>query len=352
MNLKNSSPFHKVFTLRKNYLFFVVLIGLGAGVAAILFTYAIELFTRLALEGVVGYLQPRPAGEGGASESYHFVLQRPYLLPLVVALGGLLSGILTYLFSPQSAGVGTDAAISAFHHEKPLSLKDSLIKLITSAITIGTGGVSGREGPIALIGAGIGSAIAQYFKLSERERRLFLAIGLGAGISAIFKAPLAGAIISGEVFFRKDFEIEATIFAFVACIVSYITYGLHFGFQPIFKTHIPSIIEPLHLPFYLSLGVCCALVVRFFLWVFFGIKEIFGRLPLPFPLKPLMGGLLTGLTGLLTPMAIGNGYGWLQLLMDGKIENLKEVMLGVMGVIFGVSFTLGSGAKDVFLAPQ
>jgi len=201
MNFKNFFPFYRIFTLRKNYLFFSVLIGFWAGVAAILFIYAIELFTRLALEEIVGYLQPRPAGEGGVSESYHFVLQRPFLLPLVVALGGLLSGILTYLFSPHSAGVGTDAAISAFHHEKPLSLKASLIKLVPSAITIGTGGVSGREGPIALIGAGIGSAIAQYFKLSERERRLFLAIGLGAGISAIFKAPLAGAIISGEVFF-------------------------------------------------------------------------------------------------------------------------------------------------------
>jgi len=122
MNFKDFFPFYRVFTLRKNYLLFSVLIGVGAGIAAILFTYAIELCTRLALEGIVGYLQPRPAGEGGISESYHFIFQRPFLLPLVVALGGLLSGILTYLFSPHSAGVG-------------------------------------REGPIALIGARIGSAV-------------------------------------------------------------------------------------------------------------------------------------------------------------------------------------------------
>ncbi len=345
------SPFYFLL-FRRNYLLISLLIGFGAGVFAILFTYAIEIFTKIFLEGIVGYIQPKPAGEGGISESYTLVFKHPLLLPLVVGLGGLLSGLLTYFFSPYSAGVGTDAAIRAFHKEEKLSIKDSIVKLITSAITIGTGGVSGREGPIALIGAGLGSALTHYFKMGERERRIFLAVGLGAGIAAIFKAPLAGAIISGEVFFRKDFDIETTILSFIACIVAYTTYGLYFGFQPIFGATIPPHITPLHLPFYVGLGIFCALIVRFFLKIFFLIKNFFDLLQAPFFLKPLIGGIITGFIGSITPVAIGNGYGWLQLLMDGKIMDPLFVALGMLGVTFGVSFTLGSGGSGGVFGPS
>jgi CIC family chloride channel protein len=314
--------------------------------------YTLDFITHLVLEDFVGYIQPRPAGEGGVSETYTLVFNKPYLLPLTVALGGILSGILTYLFSPESAGIGTDSAINAYHTQKKLSVKSSIMKLITSAITIGTGGVSGREGPIALIGAGIGSTVADFFKLNNKERRLFLAVGLGAGIAAIFKAPLAGALISGEVFFKKDFDIEAAILSFIASITAYTIYCLVFGFQPIFLTQIPHYIEVSHLLFYIGLGLFCALIIRLFIFIFFTVYNFFNNLKIPPYVKPSLGGLIVGTIGAFIPLAIGNGYGWLQLIMDGKMTDPYLITLGILGVILGVSFTLGSGGSGGIFGPS
>lgn len=343
---------NRAIIFRKNSILLSLITGTFTGIFAILFMYTLEFTTHLVLENFVGYIQPKAVGEGGISETYTLVFNRPYLLPLTVALGGFVSGILTYLFSPESAGIGTDSAINAYHNQKKLSIKSSIIKLITSAITIGTGGVSGREGPIALIGAGIGSTIADLFKLTQKERRLFLAVGLGSGIAAIFKAPLAGALISGEVFFKKDFDIEAAILSFIASITSYTIYCLVFGFNPIFSAQAPHYIKVSHLFFYIGLGVFCAIVIRLFIFTFFTICNFFNNLKIPPYIKPSLGGLIAGTIGAFIPLAIGNGYGWLQLIMDGKITDPYLITLGILGVTLGVSFTLGSGGSGGVFGPS
>jgi len=337
----------------KKYLLLPITVGIITGLFAVMFVYAIDFITHYVLEVLVGYVQPLPAGEG-AREHFTFYPERPYLLPLTVALGGLISGLLTYFLSPESAGVGTDAAIKAYHSRDKLSIKSSILKLVTSAVTIGTGGTSGREGPIALIGAGVGSTVGDLFRLSHKEKRIALAIGLGAGVAAIFKAPLAGAIISAEVFFRKDFEVDALIPGFIASVTSYSVFGVFFGFQPIFSAQIPELlnIKPLHLLAYAGLGLVCALVVRVFTFVFFRVKEEFDRRTIPAYLKPAVGGFLAGLIGAFVPVSIGNGYGWLQLIMDGKLADLSFIVLGIVAVVLGVSFTLGSGMSGGVFGPS
>ena len=337
----------------KKYLLLPVFIGVSAGIFAVLFVYAIEFVTKIVLEGIVGYLQPLPAGEG-ARETFTFFPERWFLLPITVALGGLISGILTYSLSPESAGVGTDAAIKAYHHKKELSLKASLVKLVTSAITIGTGGTSGREGPIALIGAGVGSTLGRLFKLKEKERRVALAIGLGAGISAIFKAPLAGAIISAEVFFKKDFDIETLIPGFIASVTSYSVFGMVFGFHPIFSSEIPKLInlQPISILAYLGLGLVCAVAVRVFVSTFFRVSTLFRDMKIPPYLKPALGGFVAGLVGASVPIAIGNGYGWLQLILDGELTDPILTSLGAVAVMLGVSFTIGSGGSGGVFGPS
>ncbi len=337
----------------RRYIVIPILIGISVGVSAILFIYLLDLITKIVLEGMTGYIQPLPAGEGNYKE-YTSGPLKPYLLPITVALGGLVSGLLSYYLAPESAGVGTDAAIKAYHNKEKLSIKSSIIKLITSAVTIGTGGTSGREGPIALIGAGIGSTIADIFKLSERERKTAIAVGLGSGIAAIFKAPLAGAIISAEVFFKRDFEIEAMIPSFIASVTSYSIFGMVFGFQPIFSTQIPELVnvKPNILPFYVGLGILCALVVRIYVLLFFKVKESFDTLKVPKVLKPAIGGVFAGAVGAFVPVAIGNGYGWLQLMMDGELRDPVFALAGAVAVILGVSFTIGSGGSGGVFGPS
>ena len=102
-----------------------------------------------------------------------------------------------------------------------------LVKIVASALTIGTGGSGGREGPIAQIGAGFGSFLATLLRLRPAERRVLMAAGMGAGIAAIFRAPLAGALFAAEVLYRSpEFESEVIIPAGLASVVSYCTFGL------------------------------------------------------------------------------------------------------------------------------
>ena len=187
-----------------------ILIGITTGLGALGLIWLIDFFTRHFLGDIVGYAPPLPKGEGGQA-GYVLHMGRPWLLPLVTMGTGLVGGFLTWKLAPETAGIGTNAAIRAFHANEKLKPKTALLKLLTSALTIGGGLTSGREGPIAQIGAAAGSSIADALKLTARERNIALAAGLGAGIAAIFKAPLAGAIIGAEIFYTEDFEVEALV---------------------------------------------------------------------------------------------------------------------------------------------
>lgn len=141
--------------LRK-WLVLGTLIGIVAGGAAIVFIVTLEGSTRLLLETVGGYSPPLPVGEGNRLANGAF--SRPWAIPLVVGLGGLISGVLVFRLAPEAEGHGTDAAIAAVHHNpRGIRPRVTLVKLVASAATIGSGGSAGREGPAAQISAGFGS---------------------------------------------------------------------------------------------------------------------------------------------------------------------------------------------------
>ncbi len=336
--------------------FFVpIIIGLFAGLFAIAFLNLIHLFSNIFLRNMVGYKPPYPLGEGGEL-NYIFKMKYPFLLPIVTAFGGLIVGWLVYRFSPESAGVGTDAAIKAFHQRKYLGIKTSIWKLITSAITIGSGGVSGKEGPIALIGAGIGSFIGKFFNLSDKEKNIALAVGLGAGIAGVFKAPLAGAVISSEVFYKKDFETEALIPSFIASFISFILVGSFFGFSPLFHIDLPqfsgfSVKDAFA---YLVLGISSAFIARLMIFSLDVSKKLFTNLEVHPILKPAIGGFFVGLMGMITPMAIGSAYGWLQMIMLGNLSYFSPelIFISIFIVLLAFSFTLGSGGSGGVFGPS
>src|ERR1051326_4891607 len=167
-------------------------IGLVAGLGAIVFFVAIDQATHFFLGDLVGYLPPSPSGEGSPLIRG---MDRPWLLPLVVGLGGLLSGLIVFNLAPEAEGHGTDAAIAAIHHHQGrVRARIPPIKLLASAITIGSGGSAGREGPTAQISAGFASLLAGWLRLDLADRRIAVAAGIGSGIGAIFRAPLGGAL--------------------------------------------------------------------------------------------------------------------------------------------------------------
>src|ERR1043165_6521478 len=136
-----------------------VLIGAGTGLGALCLIWLIEFFSRYLLGDIVAYTPPLPGGEGGQT-GYVFRIGRLWLLPIVTTGAGLIGGFLTWKLAPETAGIGTNAAIRAFHANAPIKPKTSVLKLLISALTIGGGLTSGREGPIAQIGAATGASIA------------------------------------------------------------------------------------------------------------------------------------------------------------------------------------------------
>ena len=171
-------------------------IGLVAGVGALIFFQAIRLATDFFLGTLVGYLPPDPGGEGTMGVMDLWAAPRPWLLPLITTVGGLVAGIIVFSLAPEAEGHGTDAAIAAFHQGKPIRARIPLVKLVASAITIGSGGSGGREGPAAQISAGFGSLLGSLLHLDIQDRRIAIATGIGAGIGAIFRAPLGGAVLA------------------------------------------------------------------------------------------------------------------------------------------------------------
>jgi len=290
------------------------LIGIVAGLGAVLFTHAIGWSTEFFLGRIVGYMPPMPVGEGSPVQE---AMKRPWLLPVVTTIGGLISGIIVFRFAPEAEGHGTDAAIDAIHHKGAyVDPKVPPVKLIASAITIGSGGSGGREGPAAQISAGFASLLSGWLKLSTIDRRIAVAAGMGAGIGAIFRAPLGGSLMAAEILYLHDLEAEVLIPSLIASIVGYSVYGAIEGFEPIFGAQ-PDLAfhDPVTLVWYALLGVAAGLVGLLYAKTFYGVSDLFHHLKLPKWLKPAIGGLLVGLMGLMVKGSIHTGYGWIQISM-------------------------------------
>jgi CIC family chloride channel protein len=336
--------------LRK-WLVISILIGIVAGLGAILLYSAIKWVT-VALLGLAGYAPPLAGGEGLTTVTS---AARPWLIPLITTLGGLISGLLVFGLAPEAEGHGTDSAIDAFHNKQGfIRRRVPVVKLVASAITIGSGGSAGREGPVAQIGAGFGSFISDVFRLNVQDRRIAVASGIGAGIGSIFKAPLGGAMLSVEVLYRRDFEFDALLPSFMASLVGYSVFATWHGWTPIFTIPTAPIFNrPQELLGYMILGVACGLFGTLYGRSFYWIRDRFRALKVPNYVKPAIGGLGVGIIGMFLPQILGAGYGWAQLAINGDFVALSlPIMAGVVfGKILATGLTVGSGGSGGVFAP-
>ncbi len=338
--------------LRK-WLVLGIVIGLVAGLSSIVFIVGLELASKLLLETIGGYAPPLPVGEGNRLAAGSF--ERPWAIPLVVAFGGLVSGVLVSRFAPEAEGHGTDAAINAIHHNpRGIRWQATIVKLFASVATIGSGGSAGREGPTAQISAGFGSLLVRRLALSPRDARIAVAVGVGSGIGAIFRAPLGGAVLGAEILYRDDLEPEALFPSFVASIVGYSVFGSVQGFTPIFgtlRTH--GFEHPNQLFYYALLGVAAGLVGRLYVRGFYTMVRAARAVRCPDMLKPAIAGLLVGLIGLAFPAALGTGYGWVQRGMRGGLPDVALwVILALPLVkILTTSLSVGSGGSGGIFGP-
>jgi CIC family chloride channel protein len=329
-----------------------VLIGIVAGVGAIVFFESIDLMTRVFLSGIVDYTPPVPAGEAATTMSDP---GRRWLIPVVTTLGGALAGLIVFTLAPEAEGHGTDAAIDAFHHKGgKIRSRIPPIKLIASAITIGSGGSAGREGPTAQIAAGFGSWLGDALQLTPQDRRIALAVGMGAGIGAIFKAPLGGAVLAAEILYIRDFELEAIVPGFIASVIGYAIFGAWSGWTPVFGEATGlRFTRPESLVWYAVLGLAAGAAGILYAKFFYATRDAFHRIGIPPHFKPAIGGLGVGLIGLGFPQVLAMGYGWVQFAINGDtVELATGTMLAlVLLKILATSLTIGSGGSGGVFAP-
>jgi H+/Cl- antiporter ClcA len=330
-----------------------VVIGASAGLGAIVFYEALVAATHIFLGVLAGYQVPTPAGEGGHAASASFT--RPWALPLVVGLGALLGALLVYWFAPEAEGHGTDAAISAIHHNpRGIRFRAVVVKIVASALTIGSGGSGGREGPTGQISAGMGSLLARGFDLSPSDARIAVATGVGSGIGSIFGAPLGGAILSTEILYRDDFDVEALLPSFIASIVGYAIFASVVGFKPLFGFNgAYQFTDPWHLLWFALIGILGGLVGLLYAKGFYGIAEVFERVQLPRWAKPAIGGLMVGGLALIIPEVLGTGYGWIQAGLGPQLLSLPLwiVLLLPVARILATGLSIGSGGSGGIFGP-
>lgn len=338
-------------------------LGVVGALAARIFMWMLEVCDRFLLYGIAGYMPPgmniHPSLVGRAdvhapiSLTQHIGPHGLWLIPAVTTLGGLISGILVYHFAPEAEGHGTDTAVSAFHrHEGIIRPRVAPLKMVASAITIGSGGSAGREGPIALITATLGSYYARLTHRSEEQRRLLLLAGMAAGLSAIFRAPMGTGVFAIEVLYSNmEFETGALLYTMTSSAVAYAVNGLFVGFAPLFT--IPAIATPSFASYvqYAALGVAAGLIGTLLPVVFYRVRDLFRTLPIPLWSRPALGGLGVGLLALRLPQVLQGGYGWMQLAIDGRLA-LGLLLTLVFAKTAAFALTVSSGGSGGVFAPS
>ncbi len=329
-----------------------VFLGVAGALSARLFMWLLHACERLFLHGIAGYSSPGLAESGG-------VLRQTigphglWLVPVATTLGGLISGALVYGFAPEAEGHGTDTAVTAFHRSEGfIRWRVPPLKLLASAITIGSGGSAGREGPIALIAAGLGSVYATLTHHTEEERRLLLLIGMAAGLSAIFRTPMGTSVFAIEVLYGKmEFEIGALLYTMTSSAVAYTVNGLFVGWEPLFTMPATAAPDISSYIWYIVLGVASGLLATLLPMVFYGVRDMFRRLPVPHWTKPAIGGLGLGLLALHFPQVLGGGYGWIQEAIYGRIA-LAVLLSLVFAKMLALALTVSSGGSGGVFAPS
>lgn len=276
------------------------------------------------------------------------------------ALGGLVVGLIIYKWAkaPETAGQGTDNMIRSFHHQGgKIRARVAPIKFITSIITLSTGGSAGYEGPVSQIGSGVASTICSIFKMPQSLRRQFTLAGTAAGLGAIFKAPLAGALTSVEVLYREDFESNAFATSIVSSVVAFTVYIALIGTEPAIAgvPHFPltNASELLASAF---LGILCFPFSYLYVRCYSESENRFSRWKVPDWVKPAVGGIFVSLIILAYPEVMGGGFEFIGEIMKGIIPQTLWGVLLLLAIavakIVATAFTVGSGGSGGVFGPS
>ncbi len=275
------------------------------------------------------------------------------LAPWTVAVpvvGGLVIGAMARWGSDKIRGHGIPEAIEAILLGRSrLDAKVAVLKPVSSAVSIGTGGPFGAEGPIIMTGGAFGSLFAQLFHLSSAERKTLLVAGAAAGMSAIFASPVAASILAVELLLF-EWKPRSFIPVALAAVVASAARVPLLGPGPVFPVPPHAMPGAPVLVFAALLGVAAGLASGLLTTLVYAFEDLFARLPVHWMWWPAIGGLGVGLGGLWNPRVLGVGYDSIHGLLEGRLAPPEAANLAVTkGLVWAVA--LGSGTSGGVLAP-
>jgi CIC family chloride channel protein len=328
-----------------------LLVGVGAGLGAVLFRWLIGLVHTLSFDGLANVLP----------------FLGDYVLIVAPALGGLIVGPLIYFFAREAKGHGVPEVMEAVALRggriRPIV---AVIKSLASSLCIGSGGSVGREGPIVQIGSALGSTLGQVLHMSDERIRNLVACGAAGGIAATFNAPIAGVLFALEVILG-EFSVRYFSTVVISAVTASVVGRVAFGNVPAFAIPLYELISPWELLFYAVMGLLAAFVAVAFTRILYLFEDLFDAWKrFPEYLKTPIGGALLGLGGLLflranlnlglgvpgEPVAFfGVGYEAMEWSLIG--QGTIPILLALMAIkLVATSLTIGSGGSGGVFAPS
>lgn len=322
-----------------------MLVGAGTGLGSLAFRWCIETFTRF-FSGHDDY-----AAAPGSSNP-HVSWLGPFFVLAMPVVGGLLYGPLVNRFAKEARGHGVpEVMLAVAQRGGRISPKVAVVKTLASALTIGSGGSVGREGPIVQIGSALGSTLGRLTRLTEDRVKLLVACGAAGGIAATFNAPLAGVIFALELILAA-FSIEAFGATVLASVVASIIGRAAFGdvaFLTLPAFHVQHLIQ---YTFFALLGVLAGGVGVAFTRVLYAIEDACDwAWRGPEWLRPAAGGLALGVVLLALPEMYGVGYPVLEGATEGKYA-IGFLLVLLLGKMIATSLTIGIGGSGGVFAPS
>lgn len=277
-----------------------------------------------------------------------------WLVLLIPAAGGVLIGLMAKYGSDKIRGHGIPEAMEAvLYNDSRIEPRVAVLKPISAAVAIGTGGPFGAEGPIIQTGGAIGSIIGQWLKLTPNERKTMLAAGAGAGMAATFSTPIAGVILAIELLlfeYKPRSFIPLVIATTLATTARFLLLGPGAMFNvghPDFGVHAAALVYP----WYILLGVLCGLAAVGFSKALYWVEDQYARLPVSDTWWPAIGGIGLGLIGFFVPQVLGVGYQSISQILNDQLA-LTVLILVVVAKPLALLVSLGSGTSGGLLAPM
>jgi CIC family chloride channel protein len=321
--------------------FLAAIVGVISAFIAIAFRYLLFFFQNLFFYQEFSGAEMSPVNH-----------ELGYWVIIVPAIGGILVGLITKYIAGEAKGHGVPEVMESIAlHGGKMRPRIVLFKALASALSIGSGGAVGREGPIIQVGSGAGSTIGQLLRLDKDQVKILVGCGAAGGIAATFNTPVAGIIFALEIILlelKSRSFISLVIAAFFATTVSRIFLGSH----PAFEVPAYSFVSLYEIIFYLGLGILAGITAIFLIKLVYGTEYFFeNKIAIPSFMKPALGGLIVGIIGFFLPRVFGYGYDTISDLLNQELIFRTIILLFIFKIIAFV-ITIGSGASGGIFSPS